>query len=431
MTDTVAKGTLIDAVTENGNVAAKGQTDITSPATGIISEIYVKNNDQVDIGTPLFKVHSTATDQDKSQAYASYASAQNATNNAIQSKQSLQSQLEEARAAILKAQNDVNEMNANLSTSQVNPDTKKPYTQEEIDAINSALTSARESFTALETKYNQADTAIAAAQASQNSAAISYQATQDSVVNSPVAGTVANFSASIGDKVTASGVSGGGSSSGSTGNSGSSSSSTSSSSSPVLIIGDFSNLSVKAQVNEVDIMKIKAGDKATISFDALAGKTYVGTVDSVDTVGTNNQGVVTYNVNVIFSYPPSDIKPGMSATVKIQTARKDNALYVPSSAVQTANDQSTVRVLHPDGQVEQVDVETGMKTDTYTEVLSGLHEGDTVVIGTLSTGSRQQSSSPFGGGFGVRNTGFGGGSFGSGAALRSGGFGGGTRGRAQ
>mgnify|MGYP001788556040 FL=1 len=93
----------------------------------------------------------------------------------------------------------------------------------------------------------------------------------------------------------------------------------------------------------------------------------------------------------------------MSASVVIQTARKDDALIVPSSAVDASSGQPTVRVMKK-GVVSSVPVEVGMSSDTDTEILSGLSENDVVVTGVVSpTKTQSTGTSPFGrsvGGFG-------------------------------
>jgi multidrug efflux pump subunit AcrA (membrane-fusion protein) len=331
-----------------------------------------------------------------------------------------QATLEKDRQAVLDAQNAVNYQQNNST----NPSTKQAYTQLEIDSLNSALTSAHESFTADETKYNQEDTSIVAANASLQSAQLSYQATQDSVVTAPTDGAVANLSVSQGTSVTAtssnsnssSNSSSGTNSSSSNSNSSSNNSSSSSSSgsstsggSTVLVLGNFSQLSVVAQVNEVDIPKVKVGQNATVTLDAFPNQTYVGQVESVDSVGTTSSGVVTYNVYIDLISPPTDIKPGMTASVAIQTARHDNVITVPTAAIQTANGTSYVRVLK-NNQLSTVEVTIGISDDTNTEISSGLNEGDIVVTGTNATTSGSSSTtSPFSGGFGGRSGGGGGG----------------------
>lgn len=405
-TATAVRGNIISTVSESGNVSANSKIDVTSPSTGIIQAVYVKNGDYVTAGQNLFEVKSTATPQEKASAFATYESALSSYQSAVQTKQSVQATLEKDRQAVLDAQTAVN----NIQNSE---------TQLQKDSTNSTLTSARETFTADETKYNNADTAIAAANAQLNSASLSYQATQDSVVTAPFSGTVANLSVREGASVTASASnanafsSNASNSSGSNSNANSSNSSSNTSSgssttdgSTVLVIGDFSQLSVVAQVNEVDIPKIKNGQNATVTIDAFPNETFVGKVVSVDSVGTATSGVVTYNVYIDLVSPPSSIKSGMTTSVNIQTARRDNVITVPTAAVQTINDQSYVRVLKKN-KVSEVPVTTGIADDTNTEITSGINEGDVVITGTTTTSGTSQTS-PFGGGFGGNRGGGGG-----------------------
>ena len=399
-TATVQKGNIIATVNESGNVNASSQTEVTSPADGLIQQIFVKNGDHVTAGQKLFTVKSTATPQEKASAYASYENSLSSYQSAVQGKQSMVATLEKDRQAILDAQDAVDQLNENIGGNIINKSTGQHYTQNEIDSINSTLTNARETFTADQTKYNNEGTVIAAAAAALNSSSLSYQATQNATVTAPIAGTVANLSVMRGDAVTASTVT---TTSNSTSFGSSSSSSSSSGGSSVLSIGNYNQLSILAQVNEVDIPKIKVGQQATVTLDAFPNETFVGKVVSVDSVGTISSGVVTYNVYISLISPPSSVKSGMSASVAIQTARADNVLTVPSAAIQTSNGSSYVRVLK-NGKVSDVAVTTGISDDTNTEVTSGLSAGDVVITGTNATTS-SSTSSPFGGGFGGRGGG--------------------------
>lgn len=400
-TATVTKGTLIDSITESGNVST-GTVSVSSPTDGIVTEVYVRNGDPVSQGQNLFTVESTATPQEKASAYASYLNALNSFQSAQQSKQSLVGQLEQARQTVLNAQDAVDQMNSNLSTSQPNPSTKKNYTQNEIDSINSSLTSARENFSALETKYNQTDTSINAANASLNSASLSLSATGNYTVTAPTSGTVANLAVTSGQNISGGSTSSNSNSNASSGTSLSSQTTSSSvssisSSNPVLLItADNSSYEIEVAANESDMPNLKPGQNATVTFDALPNKTYVATLDRIDSVGTQSSGVVTFNAYFRLVSPSPEIKSGMSATVVVQTARKDNVLIIPTAAVRTSNGVSTVRILQPNGQISTVEVQTGLSTTNGVEITSGLSEGQTVITGTQTTGSG--SSSVFGGG---------------------------------
>ncbi|NTU46634.1 HlyD family efflux transporter periplasmic adaptor subunit [Candidatus Roizmanbacteria bacterium] len=408
----VQKSTIISTVTENGNVSSTSQASVSSPTTGIIEEIYVKNGDVVTAGQNLFKVKSTASAQDIASAYASYLNSSASYNTATQNKLSNQAKLEQDRQAVINASTNVTNLQTNLNNSYNNPATKQPYTQNEIDAINSALTSARQTFSADEQKVLQTDTNIAAAAAAKTSAWLSYQSTQTAVVAAPIGGTIANLSVRVGDAVT-------GTNNSSISSTNSNTSATTAST--VLAIGNFSAPYIKVQANENDVPNIKPDQKATITIDAFSGKTYVGKVDQVDTVGTSSSGVVTYNVFVSFVAPPDNLKPGMSASVVIQTGRKDDVLNIPSSAIQTSNGESTVRVLK-NNKITSASVETGFVGDTETEIVSGLNENDSIVTGSLSMSTGASgSSSPFGNTLRMGGATSFGGTAGGSAAVRRGG----------
>jgi len=418
-TATATQGTIVSTVDESGNVNASSQTEVTSPTDGLVQNIYVKNGDHVTAGEKLFSVKSTATPEEVAQAYASYENSLASYQTATQDKQAMEATLEKDRDAILSAQDTLNLYISNPAAN--NPTTKISYDQNQIDEIYSAVTSDQEQFNADETKYNQEDTQIAAAGAALNSSQLTYQATQSTTVTAPIDGTVANLSVQPGSAVSASTVT---TTSNSTSFSSSSSSSTSGGST-VLSIGNFSKLSILAQVNEVDIPKIKVGQQATVTLDAFPNETFVGQVVSVDSVGTITSGVVTYNVYINLIAPPTEIKSGMSASVAIQTARADNVIMVPSAAVQTANGTSYVRVLK-NGQVSDVTVTTGISDDTNTQITSGISVGDVVVTGVNAATTGNNTASPFSATLGGRG-GFGGG----GGAIRTGGGGGGGGGAAR
>jgi HlyD family secretion protein len=109
------------------------------------------------------------------------------------------------------------------------------------------------------------------------------------------------------------------------------------------IVGDqkIANISL----DEVDAAKVRAGQAATITFDAINNFTATGTVGQVDLVGTVSSGVVSYNVRILIDTRDERIRPGMSLNVTITTERKDNILTVPTAAVKTLNGQSYVQIL--------------------------------------------------------------------------------------
>jgi RND family efflux transporter MFP subunit len=384
----VQKGEIISNLSESGTINISNQTNVNSPTDGVIEEVYVKNGDVVQDGENLFKVKSTATAQEKASAYAAYLSAVNSEKSAEVSKLSADAQMWGDQQSVLNAQNTVDYKNAN----SVNPSTKQNYTDLEKQSIDSALTIARKQFLASEQKYKDADAAINASKAQLTSAWLSYQNTLDSVVTAPTSGTIANFSTVEGGNVLA-----GNTTSTSSSSSTSSNSSSNNSSSPVLIIGDFSKIIIKTQINEIDITKVKPNQKVTVTLDAFPDKTFVGEITSIDSIGTANSGVVSYTAYITLISPPPDIMSGMTASANIQLNRKENVLTVPTEAIQTSSEGSYVRVLK-NNLVTQIPVELGISSDTDTEITSGLNEGD-VVITSINTGNSSTAgttASPFG-----------------------------------
>jgi len=185
-------------------------------------------------------------------------------------------------------------------------------------------------------------------------------------------------------------------------------------------------------LNEVDVSKIKLGDKATLTFDAIDGLSIAGQVASIDAVGTVTQGVVNYTVKIAFDTSDPRIKPGMSVSAAIVTDVAQNVLTVPNSAVKTINGASYVSVFDTplvgsdsnSGAVSAIPprqqaVEVGLSNDTLTEITSGLKEGDQVVSRTITSSPTSTSTgaapSLLGGGTGRGGIG------GGGAVFRGGG----------
>jgi len=162
-------------------------------------------------------------------------------------------------------------------------------------------------------------------------------------------------------------------------------------------------------LNEVDVAKIKVGQSATLTFDAVSDLTIAGKVSQVDMIGAVTQGVVTYNVQIYFQTDDPRIKPGMSVSANIITDTRQDVLTVSSQAVKTSNSgDNYVEVLDPaeltpvsgsNTQVtsktapRQVTVQTGLSSDTQIEIISGLNEGDTIVSQTISLGTKTTAAS--------------------------------------
>jgi HlyD family secretion protein len=152
-------------------------------------------------------------------------------------------------------------------------------------------------------------------------------------------------------------------------------------------LDDLSKLKVDVQVSEVDINTVQVGQPVTLTFDAVAGKTYHGKVAEADQVGNAVQGAVNFTVTVVLTDPDASVKPGMTATVSIIVKQLSNVLLVPNRAVRLVNHQHVVYLLQ-DGQPQMVTITLGITSDTQSEVASGdLKAGDAVILNPLSSPS--------------------------------------------
>lgn len=206
---------------------------------------------------------------------------------------------------------------------------------------------------------------IQSASESLRSAEISMQNLQDTMNNytitAPISGTIIEKDAKVGDAVK-------------TGDT-------------LCIVYDLSYLEMSINVDELQISSISVGQQVQITADAVPDKTYVGTVTRVSMKGASNGGTTTYPVSIRID-DTDGLRPGMNANAEIVVAEAKNALVVPNAAVvrgsyvlvtkdspSAANADTTMEA--PEGFV-YVPVKTGVSDDDYTQIVSGIQEGDTI-----------------------------------------------------
>jgi len=148
----------------------------------------------------------------------------------------------------------------------------------------------------------------------------------------------------------------------------------------ILTVADISKMQIDAQVDQTDIGKIVAGQKVTFTVDAYPDQKFSGTVSDVSQKATITQNVVYYTITIDVHDAQNYLKPSMTARVSIAVSESDNTLNVPLAAVKTDKSGKYVVIKNKNGQTENVPVTTGVIADDRVEVLSGLNEGDSVVI---------------------------------------------------
>ncbi|EKD58461.1 MAG: hypothetical protein ACD_56C00119G0008 [uncultured bacterium] len=138
---------------------------------------------------------------------------------------------------------------------------------------------------------------------------------------------------------------------------------------------------IESKVPESDVVKIKLGQKAKVTFDALNEEdVFEGEIIEVDPASTTIQDVVYYTIKLKLNSIDARIKPGMSTNIDIATAQKENVVSVPMRAIKTEDSKKYVEILQIDNTTKKVYVETGMQGDEgMVEIKSGLSGGEKVV----------------------------------------------------
>ncbi len=153
---------------------------------------------------------------------------------------------------------------------------------------------------------------------------------------------------------------------------------------------------ITVQVDEIDIDRVEVGQPVEVTLDALPDQPVQGTVSEIAPTSTSTSGVVTYLVTInLDDAAAADLRPGMSASASITVEEIDGVLVVPNWAIRLNREtgEAFVLIQRAGGAIEEVPVETGLRNEQFSEVLSGLSEGDVVVL----TNERQGLSGFFGG----------------------------------
>lgn len=361
----VAVNPIIEAVTANGKIQPETEVKISPDVSGEIVELNVKEGDFVQKGTLLFKI--------KPEIYISSRDRAAATLNSTK-----------ARLAQVEAQMIQAELAYNRS--------KKLFEENTISKAD---------FEQAESQYKIAKAEKESAEYSVKSSEASLKEANENLVKttvySPMTGTISSLLVELGERVVGANMMTG---------------------TEVLRVADLNRMEVVVDVNENDIIRVKLGDTAVVEVDAYLDRDFKGVVteiaNSAATLGTTSDQVTNFKVRILIlkeSYEdliteknPSPFRPGMSASVDIYTSSKTGVLTVPIQAVTTRTDttntdpavQDEIRTLVfvSDGTYALArDVKTGIQDNVNIEILSGLTEGEDVIVQPFSAISKKLSDS--------------------------------------
>lgn len=149
----------------------------------------------------------------------------------------------------------------------------------------------------------------------------------------------------------------------------------------IVTIADITEMYVMANVDEVDISRIAVGQPVEINVETLPNERITGEVEKIFPQGTETENVVYFPVRIRVIDLHTELRPGMTVDVSVLTAAREDVLIVPDSAIDRSGGKTVVQVL-PEGAEEPVDreVEVGVTDWENTEIISGVEEGETVVL---------------------------------------------------
>lgn len=394
-TEKAAKRNIIETVSANGKIQPEAELKITSDVSGEIVEMFVKEGEQVKKGKLLCRI--------KPDIYESAFERVDASVN------STKANLKTAYAQLVQAKANLANADASYARSKKLFD-QNVISQQELDASKAAYESAKANVEGLEESIKAADYNVKGMQASLKEANSNLDKTY---IYAPVDGTVSKLNVEKGERVVGvQGLQG----------------------TEILRLANLNEMEASVEVNENDIIRIHKNDTAIIEVDAYMGKKFKGIVtevaNSANTTGISVDQVTNFVVkirilresyaDIISETNPAPFRPGMSASVEIQTMRAGNIITVPIPAVTTRSgdtlktkegfeednqdlvikDEKEEKLskkkeeikecvfLNINGKAKMVYVTTGVQDNDYIEIKSGIKVGDEVISGPYGAVSK-------------------------------------------
>lgn len=348
------RGNLVESVSATGNLAAVVTVQVGTQVSGTIQKLFVDFNSPVKKGQVIARIDPSLFNAQVEQTRGNYLNAQ---------------------ATLQKAQADLQDAKRNLERNR--------------QLVKEGIV-AQSDFDTAENRYQMAAAAVKGAEGTvtqtRGSLAQAETNLQNSIIRSPVDGTVVSRSIDVGQTVAASFQT------------------------PTLftIAQDLTKMQIDTSVDEADISRIQVGQPVSFTVDAYPEVQFEGIVRQVRNAPIIAQNVVTYVAVIDVDNRDMRLKPGMTANVNIETARRDNVLKIPSAALRfkpTDTDGAKkaqpagsgrkdrkpgsgqqVYVLSQEKKPVPVPVRTGISGDGQVEIVEGaLKEGDDVIIDEVST----------------------------------------------
>lgn len=357
--ETVKRRDLVAVVTASGKIQPKKKVDISADITGRITRIAVREGDFVKQGQFLLQIDPTIYQANLQQAAATLASSQAA---AVQAR----ANRDQAERALTR-------------TKELHTQSPNLVSQEQLEQAQTAFDVAEANRTAADHQVDQARAAVQSARDNLRKttlvAPMSGRVTRLAVEEGEVA-VPSTFSKDIGLLMT---------------------------------VSDLSVIQAKVKVDETDVVRVHLGDSVEVAIDAFPDTTFTGHVtkvsdssvrDATQTATGQSDRAVDYEVEITLNKPPADIRPDLSATARVVTDTRRQALSIPIIALTVRENKPVSTETRPvdttvfrrkkeaegvffvkDGVATFRPVKVGIAGDEYFEVTDGLKGGETIVAG--------------------------------------------------
>ncbi|MDK9429519.1 efflux RND transporter periplasmic adaptor subunit [Gallibacterium anatis] len=339
LTETAKYSDIQQTVVATGTVRSSNRVEVGARVSGKVEKILVKLGQKVKKGELIAELDSITQE--------------NTLNSA-------QAQLAAYKAQLVAAQTAYRVANSNFQRI-AKLYKRKASSLDDYENVQNNLDSAKANVEQIQAQIKQSEIEV-------NTAATNLNYTK---ITSPIDGTVISIPVSVGQTVNANQTT------------------------PTIIqVADLDTMLIKPEISEGDITKIKPGMKVQFTTLAEPDEIYQAEIASVDpamTTLTDNEysesvsdtNAIYYYANVLVPNPEHKLQIGMTTQNTIITAQKQHVLVVPTLAIQKRNGQHSVQILDGDKVVEKV-VQIGLHDDINTEILSGLNEGDNVILSQSS-----------------------------------------------
>ncbi len=343
-TELVEKRDIIETVSASGKIQPETEVKISPDVSGEIVSLYVMEGDKVEKGDLLLKI--------KPDTY--------------------QSMLERSQASLNTSKSALEKAIAQLSESESN------FSRNKILFENGTI--SRSEFEKIEASYKVAVLSVEDGEYMVSSAEASLREAQENLnktnIYAPISGTISRLNIELGERVVGTAQMAG---------------------TELLRLANLNLMEVAVEVNENDINSVSLNDTALIEVDAYLGNIYKGIVseiaNSANVMGVSADQVTNFEVKVRILDEVS-FRPGMTATVDIQTERAYAVLSLPIQAVTTRKDTANIQdkvecvFAFEENNANFIKVETGIQNDEFIQIISGLEEGQDIIIGPYSAVSR-------------------------------------------